>query len=207
MQDFLDLHHTDDVLTGFSDASLLATWHAHDFAKEGDLFSLALGTSIPIGRTEHDPYEAGSDAEAHEHVQFGTGTFDPLVETYYTRSVEDWNLSLFAIARLPVYESSKDYRGSRTTTMGLNAMRPIDDTYAASASLIFQREGFAHWAESGRDVNTGFSATSLKLGLSRSTETGSRWNLGLILPIETDPLDPAGEAFVPGPLLQLSLNF
>ena len=91
--------------------------------------------------------------------------------------------------------------------MGLNAMRPIDDTYAASASLIFQREGFAHWAETGRDVNTGFSATSLKLGVSRRTESGSRWNFGLILPIETDPLDPAGEAFVPGPLLELSLNF
>ena len=207
MQRLLDLHHTDAVLTGFSDASLLGTWHAHGFAKEGDLFSLALGTSIPIGRTEHDPYEAGSDAEAHEHVQFGTGTFDPLIEAYYTRSMEDWNLSVFAIARLPVYESSKDYRGSRTTTMGLNAMRPIDDTYAASASLIYQHEGFAHWAETGRDVNTGFSATSFKLGVSRKTGTGSRWNLGLILPIETDPLDPTGEAFVPGPLLQLSLNF
>ncbi len=35
MQDFLDLHHPDAVLTGFGDASLLATWHAHDFAKEG----------------------------------------------------------------------------------------------------------------------------------------------------------------------------
>ena len=207
MQDFLDLHHTEAVLTGFSDASLLATWHAHDFVEEGDLFSLAMGTSIPIGRTEHDPYEAGSEAEAHEHVQFGTGTFDPLIEAYYTHSVEDWNLSLFAIARLPVYESSKDYRGSRTTTLGLNAMRPIGGTYAASAALIYQREGFAHWAESGRDVNTGFSATSLKLGVSRSTSPGSRWSLGLILPIETDPLDPSGEAFVPGPLLELSLNF
>ncbi len=211
MQDLLDLHHGDEVLTGFSDASLLGTWHAHDFAKEGDLISLALGTSIPIGRTEHDPNPdpdiVPPSVEAHEHVQFGTGTFDPLIEAYYTRSVEGWNLSIFALARLPVYESSKDYRGSRTTTMGLNAMRPIDDTYAASASLIFQREGFAHWAETGRDVNTGFSATSLKLGLSRSTETGSRWNLGLILPIETDPLEPAGETFVPGPLLQLSINF
>ena len=207
MQDLLDLHHTNEVLTGFGDASLLATWHAHDLAKEGDLFSLALGTSIPIGQTEHDPYEAGSAAEAHEHVQFGTGTFDPLLETYYTRSLESWNLSLFAIARLPVYESSKDYRGSRTTTLGLNAMRPIGGTYAASAALIYQREGFAHWAESGRDVNTGFSATSLKLGVSRSTAPGSRWSLGLILPIETDPLDPSGEAFVPGPLLELSLNF
>jgi hypothetical protein len=207
MQDFLDLHHTDATLTGFSDASFLGSWHAHDFLTERDLISLSLGTSIPLGRTEHDPYLAGSDAEAHEHVQFGTGTFDPLIESYYTRTVDDWSLSVFAIARLPVSENDKGYRGSRVTTLGFNALHPLKDDYAARIALIYQREGFAHWETSGRDVNTGFTATSVKLGLTSGSPGGTRWSLGLILPIETNPLDSRGEAFVPGPLLELSLNF
>jgi hypothetical protein len=207
MQDFLDLHHTDANLEGFSDASFLGSWHAHDCITERDLFSFSFGTSIPLGRTEDDPIAAGANAEAHEHVQFGTGTFDPLIETYYTRTVGDWSLSAFAIARLPVSENDKGYRGSRVTTLGFNALHPFDDGYAGRVALIYQREGFAHWESSGRDRNTGFTATSVKLGLTSGHPGEMRWNIGLILPIDTDPLDSSGDSFTPGPLVELSVNF
>src|SRR5688572_3094903 len=62
-----DIHHHDETLVGPSDPWLVL----RVAGATGRLVTAArLGVTLPIGRTEPDPYLLGSRGEWHEHIQF-----------------------------------------------------------------------------------------------------------------------------------------
>ena len=75
MQRNLDLHHGETLLSGVRDLDLLASWHSHHWRIDGDFLAISFGTSLPTGETEENPYLAAASAEAHEHIQFGSGSY------------------------------------------------------------------------------------------------------------------------------------
>ena len=52
--------------------------------KTGDVVSTRFGTTIPIGRTEENPWKLGDAGIEHLHIQFGTGTFNPIANLRYS---------------------------------------------------------------------------------------------------------------------------
>jgi len=52
------IHHREQTYRGFSDASLLLAYRRPDVWWKGDSLVLAFGISVPIGKTEKDPFKA-----------------------------------------------------------------------------------------------------------------------------------------------------
>lgn len=104
-----DIHHRTETLTGISDPSLGIDWApARDW-----LFGL--GTTLPAGHIVPDPIVLGREGKTHEHIQFGSGTFEPRLAVQWTHA------SFFARAeaKLSVYENRNGYRAPTTFVWSL----------------------------------------------------------------------------------------
>lgn len=99
-----DIHHRTETLRGISDPSLLLDYAPHD------RWLLGFGTTIPIGHLEPDPVELGREGKTHEHIQFGSGTFEPRLSAQY--SAAHWVAR--AEARLSLYENRYGFRAPST---------------------------------------------------------------------------------------------
>lgn len=104
-----DIHHRTERLTGLGDPSLTLDWQQRDFL-------LTAGTTIPLGHIEPNPIVAGREGRRHEHLQFGSGTFEPRVGVQYAAPVGDRDVTLFARAetRLSLYENREGFRPPTT---------------------------------------------------------------------------------------------
>ena len=212
MERNLQIHHPTEILSGFGDMELLLSWHAHDFGTEGGSLAIATGSTLPTGRTEENPYALGEVGERHEHIQFGTGTFDPLIEFNYGRPVgDDGIFSLFGQGRFPIAESDKGFKGSALVQggvgyiKGLGEFGPWDDVNGV-LGLFYQNQGRAKW-DGVVDLNTGFESYSLQLGFSWWDESMTSWNLSLVLPIKIETPDESRDTYDPGPLINLAIGF
>ena len=99
-----DIHHRSETITGAADPWI----SARAWRRMGE-FTLAgrLGFTIPIGSTVPDPFELGRMGLPHEHIQYGTGTWDPIVGGDLSWKFVD----AFAISRLPLYANDYGYQG------------------------------------------------------------------------------------------------
>lgn len=160
-----DIHHRDETYTGFSDLSLLAQTAFSGLVREHDRLRVGFGTTIPVGQTEHNPWELGEAGEEHLHIQFGTGTFDPIAEILYSTAVgAGVTANSFVSTRLPVYESDKTYRGSREITAMAGLSRAIGPV-GLRANYLFFRQGPSAW-DGERDKNSGLVSHSAMFGAS-----------------------------------------
>jgi hypothetical protein len=95
-----DIHHRTETLRGISDPSLMLDVAA------GDRWMFGVGTTFPAGHIEPDPIVLGREGKTHEHIQFGSGTFEPRLAAQYA----DGRLFARAEARLSVYENRYGFR-------------------------------------------------------------------------------------------------
>ena len=122
-----DIHHRTETLWGVSDADLLF-WKAPAFLqKPTSGVSIALGTTLPIGKTLPDPVRLGLEGKKHEHLLYGSGTFDPKLLVYAWQRAGRFLIGEAVDARLPVYESSGGYRP------------PVNVLWGAGPSLLLGR--------------------------------------------------------------------
>jgi hypothetical protein len=106
-----DLHHRNETLVGPGDP-----WLSARFRQRFGAFSLSgrAGLSLPLGRTEANPFAAGREGLEHQHVQFGTGTVDPLVGLELSHAWERLSARVYGQAQLTLWENPKGYQaGSR----------------------------------------------------------------------------------------------
>jgi len=206
MESNLAIHHPSETLEGFSDLHLLAARKRRDLFLADDLAIVALGSSLPVGRTESDPYAAGDAGEPHEHVQFGSGTFDPLLELYYGAPLAtDLRLSLFTVGRFPLYENRKEYRGPTEVSSGFHLSRRLSAQAAVHGGWTSLYQGYAKW-DGERDVNTGLVAHEVSLGAKVDLGRGTSVSLDLRLPVSQRTLSDSGDAFEQGSVLQLGVS-
>ena len=119
-----DIHHHDETLVGPGDPWLvLRAAGAHDKLVTGARF----GVSLPIGRTEADPYALGAEGRWHEHLQFGTGTFVPIVGAGVSYAFEPVELSLSALGLFSVYENDEGYRAPSRFFLSTRATFPLGE--------------------------------------------------------------------------------
>lgn len=76
---YASIHHRDEILVGLGDPDLQVSFRPMTVTgRQPWLLEFGGGLSFPAGRTEADPYVAGREGREHQHVMFGTGTFDPV---------------------------------------------------------------------------------------------------------------------------------
>lgn len=205
MQRGLDLHHPDRSLEGVRDFEATAATWWRGAVLEGDRLELAYGTTLPFGETESDPYarDALGNLLPHEHVQFGTGTYDPLVQLTWSAPLgEGWMASLYGAARLPWYENSEDYRAPREITAAASAGRALGDHWHLRGNLTALWSGKAEW-NGVPDVNTGWIAWYAGGGVEYRAG-GWALSLTVLLPFAQDTFGAGGETFDLGPVVTLS---
>jgi hypothetical protein len=177
-----DIHHRDETLVGPGDPWLMAVagrrlgpWSA----------AFRAGVTIPLGKTEENPFDLGRRGLAHQHIQFGTGTWDPLAGIGIGRRFGSVMATASLLARLPVAENGHGYRAGRRLQISAAGDRRLRGPWRAQAGLDYAREGAETWA--GRieeEGNLGRSDLLLSTGVVR--ELGDRALVfNLRLPLRT----------------------
>lgn len=136
-------HHRDETLVGIGDPIVAAR-----FATVlGTAWWLVtrIGSSIPLGSTEEDPFAAGDRGDAHQHIQFGTGTFDPFASIALARTFGRWQLSGYGQGQLAMYESDKGFRAGATTLVNARTAFKIAPRWLVQGSLGWFRQGPEEW--------------------------------------------------------------
>jgi thiol-disulfide isomerase/thioredoxin len=101
------VHHRDETLTGVGDMWLTARARARigEFA-----LGARLGVTVPLGRTEDDPFALGDMGLSHEHSQFGTGTFAPITGIEAMRAFGPVSLDASVLTLQSLYENGRGYQ-------------------------------------------------------------------------------------------------
>ena len=202
-----DIHHRDEVYWGFADAQLLVSHNLANLMRETDRLMVSVGSSIPIGATEEDPFKLGDAGQKHLHIQFGTGTFDPLAALHYETPLSE-ALSLHASVHgyFPFYENGKTYRGPVEITETVGMRYQFGEWLALHASHLGLFQSYAHW-DGFRDVNSGLIFNALQFGVSPDPRFGVPIRLNVTIPIQSRTLSDKGDAFEVGPLLSMTVSY
>ena len=162
MQRNIDLHHRSATLRGVSDFMLLSR-HRSSRLDRGAL-SLSAGLTLPTGHTVENPYRQGDRGIQHLHIQFGTGTFDPLFEAAYRTPLRGpFHAGAYLTSRLPLYQNSRGFQAPSDGTLGIHLSHRTTDRLQFRVEGAGYTQGYGYWNDV-RDENTGLIATSVALG-------------------------------------------
>ncbi|HLU65520.1 MAG TPA: thioredoxin family protein [Kofleriaceae bacterium] len=117
-----DVHHRDERLVGIADPWLLG--HLHRAVGRLSL-DLRAGLSVPLGRTEEDPFALGAMGIRHQHLQFGTGTWNPIAALEASYDLGPVALRGHALTMQVLYENGKGYQSGDRYAAGVSALSPL----------------------------------------------------------------------------------
>ena len=202
-----DIHHRDEVYRGFADARLLVSHRLPNLLRDPDLLMVSVGTSIPMGATEADPFKLGDAGIKHLHIQFGTGTFDPSAALHYeTKLSGALSLNASVHGHFPFYENGKTYRGSVDVTETVGIRYQVGDWLSIQASHLGLFQSYAHW-DGNRDINSGLIFNAVQLGAAPDRRFGVPVRLSVIFPIQSRVLSEEGDAFEVGPTVSMAVSY
>lgn len=163
------VHHRNETLAGLGDAWLLARVSG---IVAGVLVAGRVGLSLPLGRTEEDPFALGALGRRHQHIQFGTGTFDPLVAFDAARSLGGFELAAYAQAQASLYANAHGFRAGPRSSVGVQAARRAFGRSLVGVGFDLLHEGAERW--SGRIQQDGnLGRTEVLAGLAFSHPFGA----------------------------------
>ena len=202
-----DIHHRNETYTGFSDVDLFLGYRIRGFLKTDDVLSARFGTTIPIGKTEENPWKLGDAGIEHLHIQFGTGTFNPIANLQYNLPLYR-GLMMTASARgmLPFYENSKTYRGSAELGWTVGFTYRLFDWLSFSGNYLGFYQSSAAWAGE-RDINTGLRYSMAAFGMSLVTLEGISVAANVMFPLTQETLYDGSDAIEFGNLVSLTTSY
>lgn len=157
----IDLHHRSTTLRGMSDLMFLARHRRSGLWREGDTLTVSGGLSMPTGKTVENPYRLGDQGVQHLHIQFGTGTIDPLIEGSYSAPLYGRvSAGAYFAGRLSLYENRRSFRGPPEASVGLHLSHATTDRLRLRVEGGGFVQGYGHW-DGVRDENTGLVTISL----------------------------------------------
>ena len=202
-----DLHHRGETYIGLSDPRLFVAHRFNKFLGEKGRLDVAIGTSLPMGNTEKDPLAAGQSGEQHLHIQFGTGTFDPLVELHYVAGLtKKISLAVFTINKLPFYTNKNLYRGPLETTSGISMGYRLSNWLTLRASFANFSQSQARW-NGVTDPNSGLISFNGTLMASFNLKNGLSITSGYRFPIYQQTVSDEGDTFTYGPTFVLNVSY
>ena len=199
-----DIHHRDETYTGFSDSDVLLGYKMRGLFKTGDVVSARLGTTIPIGRTEENPWKLGDAGIEHLHIQFGSGTFNPVANLQYSLPFyRGGTLTASARGMFPFYENSKTYRGPVELSYTAGFTYRLLDWLSFSGNYLGFYQSAAAWAGE-RDINTGLRYSMAAFGMSLAALDGIIVSANVMFPLTQETLYTEGDAIEFGNLVSLT---
>jgi hypothetical protein len=164
-----EAHHRNETLLGFGDPWVLARGGT---SLGGTTITARVGTTIPLGHIEEDPFARGAMGQRHQHIQFGNGSFDPLILLDLSRTFGRLDLSVYGQAQLTVYENRKGFQAGHRFFTGVQAGLLTFAKVTAALGLDVLSERPERWGgKIQQDGNLG--RTELLGGLSLSRPFGS----------------------------------
>lgn len=199
----LNIHHRAETYRGPSDPSLLAAFRTRGLFRANDLFRIALGATVPLGRTEDDPFVLGDQGLEHLHIQFGSGTVDGLFELQTQVPLASrWAAGFLVSGRIPMYENNRGYRGARTFTSTLDLHWRLARRLSLQADVTLHHETHARWSGE-RDPNSGLTSSSGTLGLHFRLPRGGLLSLNVRQPLSQHALTDGSDTLDQGPTVLL----
>ena len=213
-----DNHHRNETYTGLTDTEAFLGYQTQGLLIDNDFLMARIGTTIPFGKTEEDPWKLGDKGFKHLHIQFGTGTFNPIADLHYSLPLYKGLGANGSIrGKFPFYENSKTYQGSTefTYTAGLNYR--LNESLSFQTSYLGFYQSYAYWAGE-QDINTGLRFSMASFGASVVTPYNIPLSLTLMLPLHQETLydDSTAlrdgeyeekDAFEFGPLVSLTVLY
>ena len=179
-----DLHHRNETLIAIADPQV--TLH---LGQQWEPWSVAtrIGLSIPIGGTEPNPFELGRLGRRHRHIQFGSGTWDPIVGLAVGRSFGGFETQLNGIARLTVSDNEHGYRSGNRYSVLLGGGHRLGGAWNANAAVTLAREEPERWARRiEEEGNLGRTDLLLSLGTGRAISLLGGFALNLQVPLMSE---------------------
>lgn len=204
MQRNIDLHHRTLTLRGIGDLMFLGRRRWSNRWRDGDALSISAGLTAPTGNTVDDPYRLGDAGIQHVHIQFGTGTVDPLLEVNYFAPVAGrWSAGASLAGRFPFYENFHAFQAPADATLAASVAHRTSDRVQLRLEGALYAQGYGHW-DGARDENTGLVATSVTAGATYRRERVSISG-DVRYPISQRTLSE-GDAFTQGPTFVVSVG-
>jgi thiol-disulfide isomerase/thioredoxin len=137
------IHHRDETLSGLGDPWL---WIRYGRGFGRFTVGVRAGVTVPLGRTEEDPFELGARGLDHQHVQLGTGTWDPIVGLEASHAWKSVSLYAWVVTQQVLYENRRGYRAGNRYAGALMARSALGtETIEAHAGLEVQVEAAERW--------------------------------------------------------------
>ena len=202
-----DIHHRDETYTGLADLDLFLGYKIRGLFKTGDILFTRLGTTIPTGRTEENPWTLGDAGIEHLHIQFGTGTFNPIANLRYSVPLyRGGTITASARGMFPLYENNKTYRGPVELSYTAGFTYRLFDWLSFNGNYLGFYQSAASWAGE-RDINTGMRYSMAALGMSLATLDGIIVSANVMFPLTQETLYDEGDAIEFGNLVSLTTSY
>lgn len=179
LPEFSSIHHRDETIAGVGDL-VLGGRIGLVLPQDVPRWTLALrtGLSFPTGRTEPNPFVLGAQGRDHQHMFFGTGTFDPVLGFDSNVAFDRWALVGWAVSKIPLYANRHGYRGSTVVVGGIGAQSGFG---LERWSFLLQPEVYfetpARWGDV-HDRNSGRTSLIASAGVIAMPAPG--WQIHLI---------------------------
>ena len=183
---FESIHHRDEVLFGLGDPEISGVWRVLEpGATQPWHLQLSIGFTVPLGDTEPDPFVLGQSGDEHQHIFFGTGTFDPVIGGEARYEASGWTGRFWARSRVSLYANSHGYTGPGVTQGGLGAMSPLGTSeFSFMAEVGAMHETPAKWGGE-QAKNSGRTEFMVNLGASWFTSPNVVFSAMVKRPIYT----------------------
>ena len=202
-----DIHHRDETYSGLSDSDLFLGYKIPGLFKTDDVLFARLGTTIPTGRTEENPWELGDAGIEHLHIQFGTGTFNPIANLRYSLPFyRSGTITASVRGMFPFYENSKTYRGPVELSYTAGFTYRLFDWLSLSGNYLGFYQSAAAW-NGERDINTGMRYSMAALGMSLATLDGIIVSANVMFPLTQETLYDGSDAIEFGNLVSLTTSY
>ncbi|MCH7534289.1 MAG: hypothetical protein IH948_00810, partial [Bacteroidetes bacterium] len=201
-----DLHHRSETYTGISDFRLLIAHRFNKFLSKNGRLDLALGTSIPFGKTEENPLLAGDEDKKHLHIQFGSGTFDPLLELHYVYGdINKFSFAVFTINKISLYQNKNLYQGSYETTSGISMGYRLKKWLIPRLALANFSQSRAKW-DGVDDPNSGLISFNATATLTFKLKNGLTVTPGYRHPLVQKTLAKDGDTFAKSDIFDIKFD-
>ncbi|HZA50516.1 MAG TPA: hypothetical protein VE549_07235, partial [Myxococcaceae bacterium] len=114
------------------------------------------GLTIPLGRTEPDPFALGRAGQPHQHIQHGTGTLNPVLGLDIGRAFDRFQLSAYGQTLLFLYENGHGYQAGNRYLAGISGETNLGSNLRLGLGVDVLNEQPERWSgQVQQDGNVG----------------------------------------------------
>ena len=174
LPDFSSIHHRDEWVVGFGDPLVAGRFRLPlDGLASSLAGGLTMGVSMPVGNVEADPFVRGSKGLAHQHVFFGTGTWNPHLALDLSIAFDRWSLVAWTSVDAALYAGRRGYKGPTIVTAGVAARSSLGmDNWSFMLHPEVFHEEPATWGDNIAK-NSGKTEVLLGAGVNYTMECGT----------------------------------